>query len=97
MQRVQREQSNVVVILVCEALAVTVRRGTCNSAGVANASLTFTQAPAPPLGTLVTGHVRELQLLLAQFWNVVFWLIRRGFQQEVFFITERAGQDRARV
>ena len=32
----------------------------------------FTQAPAPPLGALVTGHVRELQLLLAQFWNVVF-------------------------
>ena len=25
----------------------------------------FTQAPAPPLGALVTGHVRELQLLLA--------------------------------
>ena len=24
-----------------------------------------TQAPAPPLGALVTGHVRELQLLLA--------------------------------
>ena len=57
----------------------------------------FTQAPAPPLDALVTGHVRELQLLLAQFWNVVFWLIRRGFQQEVFFITERAVQDRARV
>ena len=29
----QGEQSKIVIILVCEALAVTVRRGTCNSAG----------------------------------------------------------------
>ena len=44
-----------------------------------------------PLAALcmVTGHVRELQLLLAHFWDVVFWVIRRGFQQEVFFITEQ--------
>ena len=32
MQGVQREQSKSVIILVCEALEVTVRRGTCNSA-----------------------------------------------------------------
>ena len=31
-QRVQREQSKIVIILVCEALVVTVWRGTCNSA-----------------------------------------------------------------
>ena len=44
--------------------------------------------PAPPLGALVTDHVRELQLLLAQLRMWYFWLIRRGFQQEVFLITE---------
>ena len=51
----------------------------------------FDQAPAPPLGGALHGygHVRELQLLLAHFWDVVFWVIRRGFQLEVFFITEQ--------
>ena len=48
----------------------------------------FTQAPAPPLGALVTGHVRELQL--------TFWVIRREFQLEVFFTTEHAGQGRSK-
>ena len=49
----------------------------------------FIQAPAPPLGALVTGHVRELQLLLTQFWDVVFLSDRRGFQEKVFFIIEQ--------